>query len=134
MTRPTLPAHLSALIETRIEEYLRGPADAIHVFARGHRALPVYADMERLLLLRSDGEVLSKANANAECSPVAEQSAYWCLIARLTAAEKFPELAELVPARPQSAIDCKDCEGRGKVLNDMVRCEVCHGLGWVNSG
>jgi hypothetical protein len=129
----TLSAELSSLIETRIEEYLRRPADPMQVFARGHRALPVYADIDRLLFLRPDGEILSKDNANTSGDLVAEQSAYWCLMARLAAAERFPDLAALIPARPSSASDCADCEGRGKVLNDMVRCEVCHGLGWVDS-
>ena len=127
----TIPANLLALIETRIEEYLRGPPDAMRACSREHRVLPVYADMDRLLFLRPDGEILFKKNELASSSLVPEKSEYWRLIAKLVAAEKFPELAQLVPARPPSASDCLDCEGRGKVLNDMVRCEVCHGLGWV---
>src|SRR4051812_42778962 len=128
-----IPAETSALIETRIVQYLRGPTDVVRDIARSHRALPVYADMDRLLFLKPDGEVLSKDNKNANSSLVAEESEYWHLLARLFAAEKYPELAALVPVRSPSASDCKDCEGRGKVLNDMVRCEVCHGLGWVEA-
>jgi len=126
----SLPAHISALIECRIEECLRSSADPMGEIARAHRALPVYADMGGSLFLKPNGEVWVQGSEGAKSALTLEESPHWCLVARLAAVERFPELAELVPIRPVEAADCSDCEGRGRVLNDLVRCGVCYGLGW----
>jgi hypothetical protein len=125
----SLPVHVSALIERLIEECVRNPADPLREIARAHRALPVYADMDGSLFLKPNGEVWFQGSEGALAL---EESPHRCLVARLAAAERFPELAELVPVRPAEAVDCPDCEGRGRVLNDLVRCGVCYGLGWSN--
>ena len=127
----SLPAHVSALIERLIEECVRNPVDAMRELARAHRALPVYADMDGSLFLKPNGEVWFQGSEGDKKSALRlEESPHWCLVARLAAAERFPQLAELVPIRPAEAADCSDCEGRGRVLNDLVRCGVCYGLGW----
>jgi hypothetical protein len=125
-----LPAHVSVIIERLIEEYLRNSADSVRESARAHRALPVYADIDGSLFLKPNGEVWFQAGESVGSALKLEESPHWCLVARLAAAERFPELAELVPIRPAGAVDCSDCEGRGRVLNDLVRCGVCYGLGW----
>jgi len=125
-----VPAHISVLIERLIEECLRSPADPVGKTARAHRALPVYADMSGSLFLKPNGEVWFQGSESVDAALKLEESPHWCLVARLAAAERFPELAELVPIRPAGAADCPDCEGRGRVLNDLVRCGVCYGLGW----
>jgi hypothetical protein len=127
----TLPAHLSTLIELRIEQYLTGPADDTRASARTHRALPVYADVDGTLFLTPTGEVLMKRGQDANAPLVPEQSAHARVVALIAAAERFPELAEIIPARPASATTCQDCEGEGKVLNGMIRCGNCSGLGWL---
>jgi hypothetical protein len=123
-----LPTHVSALIERLIEDCLRGSNDSLAKTARAHRVLPVYADVDGSLFLKPNGEVWSQ---NADSPLKLEESPHWCLVARLAAAERFPELAELVPIRPSAAVDCADCEGSGRVLNGLVRCGVCYGLGWI---
>lgn len=126
----SLPAHVSAVIERLIEECLRSSADSVGKAVRAHRALPVYADMDGSLFLKPNGEVWCQHGESIDSALKLEESPHWCLVARLAAAERFPELAELVPIRPAGAMDCSDCEGRGRVLNDLVRCGVCYGLGW----
>jgi hypothetical protein len=125
------PVDLSTLISRRIEEYLSGPRDEWQESARLHGALPVYADIRGALFLKPNGEVVLKPNNSADVSLVPVSSREWRLVARLAAAERFPELSELIPARPPSAPDCQDCNGSGRVLNDALRCETCFGLGWV---
>jgi len=129
-----LPAHVSVLIERRIEERLRSSADTMGKTAREHRALPVYADIGGSLFLKPNGDVWFQSSESVNSALKLEESPHWRLVARLAAAERFPELAELVPIRPAGAADCSDCEGRGRVLNDLVRCGVCYGLGWSEVG
>lgn len=112
---------LSELIESLIEKSQA---------ARVHRALPVYADADGSLFLKSNGEVWFQSSDGANAPLKREESPHWCLVARLAAAERFPELAELVPVRSAAAVNCSDCDGSGHVLNGLVRCGVCYGLGW----
>lgn len=46
----------------------------------------------------------------------------------------FPELLSILPERPQSALDCKNCHKSGwhQVTKDLgpFVCEDCGGLGW----
>lgn len=53
-------------------------------------------------------------------------------------AKRFPDLSELMPVRPNDAIDCKNCEGTGiepinkKLGYDTERIVCyCGGLGWL---
>jgi len=126
-----LPDHTSKLVEHRLEEYLKAPFDDMQEAARTHRALPVYADVGGVLFLKTDGDVLFRDSSKMEAGLNPEKSLQWQTIARLAAAERFPELKELVPTRPPSTPDCPDCGGRGRVLNDALRCDECFGLGWV---
>lgn len=125
-----LPTHLSVLIERLIEECLRSSNDSLTKTARAHRVLPVYADVDGSLFLKPNGEVWSQRSESVDSPLKLEESPHWCLVARLAAAERFPGLAELVPIRPAAAVDCPDCEGCGHVMNGLVRCGVCYGLGW----
>jgi hypothetical protein len=125
-----LPDHVSALIDRLIEECLRNSAGSAAETVRANRALPVYADAGGSLFLKPNGEVWFQGNESVNAALKLEESPHWCLVARLAAAERFPELAALVPIRPAGAADCSDCEGSGSVLNGLVRCGVCYGLGW----
>ena len=44
------------------------------------------------------------------------------------AAKKWPELHELIPQRPISAVDCSFCNGVGSI--DGALCGSCGALGW----
>jgi len=129
----SVPAHVSVLIERLIEESLRSSTDLAGKIARANRVLPVYADIGGFLFLKPNGEVWSQDSESFDSALKLEESPHWCLVARLAAAERFPELSELVPVRPAEAADCSDCEGLGRVLNGLVRCGVCYGLGWFEA-
>jgi hypothetical protein len=49
------------------------------------------------------------------------------------AAERVPELAAWLPARPANAEDCSPCRGTGNMLPPLpnLQCPECFGMGWV---
>ena len=92
-------------------------------------ALPLYADMGGFLTIREDGEILRYDPETATTRP--EDDERWRLVARLAAADRFPELESLRPGRPSDARTCSPCAGAGRVLEGTVRCGTCFGLGWL---
>ena len=49
----------------------------------------------------------------------------------------YPELAALLPTRPDCAITCDACTGTGQVvgpLNLKLSCLNCNALGWISRG
>jgi hypothetical protein len=91
-------------------------------------ALPVEADLGGVLLVTPELQVVEYALFSGTISPVID--AQERLYAFKCAAEQFPELADLMPARPAGALDCPACEGVG-LLAQRFRCGQCHSLGWV---
>ena len=118
------------MIRRRLAEYLSNPAAEHLDVASRFDALPVYSDMGgtlfitpslQILVMRHDEDTLRE-----ECSPE------WSLVARVAAAERFPELRQLLPTRPTGAADCSVCGGTGRLL--IARCGSCFGLGWPALG
>ena len=123
---------MSRLIEKRLSEFLAGPADTLQEVARRYCALPVYSDMGGTLFLSPTGKVVFLREDGVVVAPPSG-SLNWALVARIAAAEKFPELASLVPTRPTSGPDCPDCGGAGRRSELRFRCGTCLGLGWVHA-
>jgi hypothetical protein len=50
-------------------------------------------------------------------------------------AERFPELAEWLPRRPATAVDCSTCQGSGSLPPPwhQVQCPHCFGMGWSSA-
>jgi hypothetical protein len=51
--------------------------------------------------------------------------------ALVIALKRFPELARLLPSRPEAASECPACAATGRIHG--VVCGACSGLGWVNA-
>ena len=90
-------------------------------------ALSVYADMGGALALTPEGEVVHYDFENG-ATTIPDQNMQ--IFARVRAAQRFPELQELAPQRPDSATSCPICEGRGEIVYGMY-CGNCCGTGWV---
>jgi hypothetical protein len=63
-----------------------------------------------------------------------DRSAHAQTMAVVLGARRIPELAELIPARPNDAQTCGDCSGEGWRRwgpNFTFICERCAGLGWL---
>jgi hypothetical protein len=93
-------------------------------------ALSVYADMSGALALTAEGEVVHYDFENGSTS-VPEQKMR--IFARVRAAQRFHELRELAPRRPDSATSCPICSGRGEIPDYGMYCGHCSGTGWVDS-
>ena len=46
-------------------------------------------------------------------------------------AERYPELAKLLPARDAGAVDCPTCRAIPLFAELNVLCPTCGGLGWL---
>jgi uncharacterized protein (TIGR02996 family) len=111
------------------------PGEEYRRLARRHDALPVYADMGGVILLRPDGEWLTLGDDDDE--PRTETDRGWRMIGLVYAAEFFPELRPLLPPRPADAGPCPGCGGRGlerwrlEGVSGITPCGGCFGLGWL---
>jgi hypothetical protein len=128
-------AEIRQAIENRLAEYLSRPDEVWGVadIARQYNALPVYLDMGGMLFLTPSGDVFFLGNEDGD-SMQPETSIEWRTIAAVVASEKYPELAALRPQRPDSAIDCPECGGTGRVMPQRLRCGDCLSLGWKLPG
>ena len=114
-------------VQRRLTEYLRDPTAEFRDVARQFNALPVYSDLGGTLFITTSLQILS---IRSDDTIVAEEHApQWKLVALVAAAERFPELKQLLPARPSGVVDCAVCSGTGR-LAQGPRCGACLGLGW----
>lgn len=98
--------------------------------ARLTGGVPVYADMGGVFVVFGDGRVLSLEHDTTNVRPV--EDPVWRMVALVSAAKKFPELAALMPERPPNAVTCPDCGGSGVRFAKNLICGTCHYSGWVN--
>ncbi|WP_224371702.1 hypothetical protein [Hyalangium versicolor] len=132
----TLPSRLAPLIEQRVSE-LRDSTDTgplgedYRSIAIHYGALPLYADIGGCIALKPTGEWLffhsnQRWNPPEEVEPLDANA--WRAQALRVGSKKYPELAEMLPRRPDGARDCEPCSGRGHF--GSRDCAWCGGLGW----
>ena len=97
--------------------------------AKSTGCLPVYADMGGTLLLSPSGEITCFDHGTDEIGPA--NDAGWESIARMFAAERFPDLADIRPVRPSEAVDCPNCGGTGRATQFKILCGNCNATGWT---
>jgi hypothetical protein len=91
--------------------------------------LPVYSDLSGTLVLTPQGTIRYCDGESGESIEISDEK--WVTIALVSAVEKYPDLAALLPEPPLNAEGCRECEGRGKHFGDAVLCGHCSGLGWI---
>ena len=87
------------------------------------RALPVYCDLGGWLVITSGGSIL---HYDVNLGEPAER---WKRLALVMAADRYPELEELRPVRPEGARTCHHCNGNGKIRG--CPCATCCAAGWL---
>jgi hypothetical protein len=127
---------LKEQIQLRIDELIAStdpdPAD-LRRMARLMKALPIYADMGGCIALRTDGSFVFLDWETEKTSEEFDQQ--FKIVALVNGSEKYPELKVLLPARPEGANDCEDCNGIGRPIIEgqvfkQAFCGKCWGLGW----
>jgi hypothetical protein len=114
---------ISLVVSRLYEQALKGPQPIAQV-AQRTKGLPVYLDMGGSLVLTPQGGVLEYAFESDSVSTVTEPAAL--RLAAVAAAQRYPELSMLRPARGER---CSTCNGSGKVHS--VRCARCDGDGYL---
>jgi hypothetical protein len=89
-------------------------------------------DLSGCLVLAADGTVLRYDPDSATVYHVSDDKNI--KLALVSGAERYPDLAEILPVRPRGANTCTDCSGQGKHFQGRVYCGRCGGLGWVEAG
>jgi hypothetical protein len=97
--------------------------------------VPVHADLGAVLVLATDGTVLRYDPDAGEVRALGgtPDDDRWRLLALVKAAKQFPELSHLRPDRPDDAVPCGQCGGRGVML-EALDCGACAGTGWIQEG
>jgi hypothetical protein len=98
-------------IRRRLNEYLTDPAAKYWDVASRFEALPIYSDMGGTLFITPTLQVLMQSDGG---TPSEVSSPEWKLVAFVAAAERFSELKQLLPTRPDDASDCSLCAGTGR--------------------
>lgn len=121
-----LPAHIGERIRDVIT---RGGGLGIDEEARGHGAIALMGTIGSIWMLRPDGTLWdADSDFGKPLTPLPEDSRTMALV---WGVERYPWLAELLPARPSDALSCSDCSGTGRVASTPVLCPSCEGLGWM---
>jgi hypothetical protein len=131
---PPLDELTSSLVRELIAAYVPDHPSHAEAGAAATRLgwLPVSWQMGGTLLLHPDGRTGVLSDGPSPYSITPEEGPVWCLIARIHAARKYPDLAVALPVKSESDIPCSECGGRGTTaLADVTfDCPSCHGLGW----
>jgi hypothetical protein len=131
--RVAVSAELSAFIAARVAAFpaeAPGPLRCEAPFVAEFAALPLYLGWTETIGIRPDGEVVrwSSEGAYAGARPV--QDRVWMLSALVEGAQRYPELAALLPERPSGAVDCP-CRTHPLLASGQVLCGQCGGIGWL---
>ena len=102
-------------------------SSVIKEVAQATGALPVHADMGGALAVTPEGDVIQY---DFETGATSAPEGNWRILALAKAARRFSELRELAPPKPNSAVVCPSCGGRGVTLGN-ADCGACWGTGWT---
>ena len=104
-------------------------------FVRQHGALPLYLAWTEAIGITPDGVLVSWPieGEGLGARPLDEFS--WSALALVRGAQRYPELASLIPTRPVASKSCDTCGGTGTVVAGHPELDcVCGNLGWVPLG
>jgi hypothetical protein len=136
--RPQFSSELRSAIRERIRRY-PAPSEGYpdhEEEVRRWNALPIGFDMGAVFFLTEDGDIFAWDPPPDAPRPVTTLWVQLVLLKR--AASDVPELIEALPRRPDDAVDCAACGGRGFVDTRSPEgggskdwpCWPCGTMGW----
>ena len=139
---------IANLIQDYIADFASNPLD-LRQLAVAEGVLPLFIDMGGVFVINTKGDIISfpfGLNAdgdmvaypldNSDGLPRVETDPRVHNIVLFQGSKKYPELEDLVPAKPADARVCPHCMGTGispyaaKLNTDALVC-YCGGLGWL---
>jgi hypothetical protein len=126
-----IPATLSQRIEAEIQRLEEHPPGHINHEGRRQNALPLFGTVGEVWLLRPDGTLWrADSDFGRKLEPLPNEAQ---LTALAVGAQRYPFLRELLPSRPDNAVQCDACAGRGRIgPGEVLFCYSCGTLGWVS--
>lgn len=127
-----LPRHIADRIRAWVDAT---PKDGQHVDHEAARngGLSLMGTIAATWLLRPDGSFWEVDDDFGRPPRLLSPDQH--LTALASGTERHPWLAELLPERPATALDCSTCSGRGRIgvgpQADGMLCPACGALGWV---
>lgn len=96
-------------------------------------ALAIGFDLCNDVFIRPDGAV-GGASIDDSAVTFAEMSPSRLISALLFGSKRIPELHDLVPVRPDDAVNCSQCDASGKhPIAKHTWCDFCGGVGWMSN-
>jgi hypothetical protein len=127
-----LPTHIAERIRIWVAET---PKESLHVDheAARHGGISLLGTIGSTWLLRPDGTFWDVDDDFGK--PLQALPEKYHSTALVSGVERHPWLAELLPTRPEEALECTDCLGRGRIFvgterDNFVYCPACGALGW----
>jgi hypothetical protein len=125
-----------AAIERRIQEFLTDGDPRltwVRPAVRRDPFLPLYVGWVAALGIRPDGSFVcwnhdQGGDVEALTDPFLKR------MALCQGAKMYPELAALIPERPEGAAGCPFCKGTGEFAGTAKIVCACGGLGWLVPG
>ena len=128
----------SKIIAKLIQDYLADSTpdhNNLRQLAAEEQVLPLCWDFGGVFAINPSGDILSFLWDDT-LHPQVEYDPRIRNLALFQGSKKYPELKDLVPAKPNDAHVCPDCAGTGiaphaaKLNTDAIVC-YCGGLGWL---
>lgn len=131
-----LPAHIAERIRSAVAGTSTEGGHIDNEAAR-YGGVALMGTIGAVWLLRPDGTLWDVDDDSGR--PLVPLAAEWHHAALVCGAERYPWLAELVPPRPDDAVTCGKCGGRGKVAvsesdGSGFFCPGCYMCGWNPAG
>ncbi len=135
-----LKKEITDKLKLALAKYLSGSPDMVidppydlRNLASNQQFLPVLYDMGGCLVITIDGQFMwldwePPHRLKCESDPRIIRTVCYM------ASQKYSELTELTPQRPNVAVDCHKCNGTGKCVPDSISKNYvcyCGGLGWL---
>ena len=123
-----LPGHVSRRVQEAITQLEPQPIGHINYEGQRHAALPLFGTLGQTWLLRPDGSLWrSDSEWGLSLEPLPEDLHTSAIVAGV---RRYPWLADALPQRPPTAVDCPECGGSGATGPGWF-CRTCGALGWV---
>jgi|SRR5947209_9111989 len=133
-----IPPELSKQIEQRLSDFIADQSnpDYLRHYAAKFKILPLYLGWTAFLAINPEGEIIYMPTEGEPIVPRVETDPVQRNLALCQGSKRYPELACLIPPKPDGANVCPGCNGTGVHPSTSIEtykaliCR-CGGAGWL---